>query len=417
MVNSSGNAQQRYTPEQEHEFRQRAFNRPAANDANYSRSQIPQKPASAANDDAFMSPKWADVDKNLNAESARNSTSNLAEKSGASAVPQKRSFGSPDINKLTNEAAARKLPVDASYNGGASRSQTPSTSYNKAFEAGNRIGTSIRNTKNAIASAPENARAAIENKKREFQQTIGNAKNALSNSPAAARAAVQQRMKETSNKIAQTGTAIRQGAENARKEVGAGSARQESRAIKGVYSRRLQTTGTQSNPKGWKEFEAAGKNMAVKGGPVLFWLVAGCAVVKDIIDVFAVLLDLLGIGLAATAVGAPIGIPLTIFSELLNKISGIFIDFTVVAYFGYIGGGFALRIVIMSIGALIDAIPFLDILPLTTVSFFAAYLFGRSVQAVARSGVVGGAVKAIQVSQNIAGGAAKIAGRVSRLVR
>lgn len=173
----------------------------------------------------------------------------------------------------------------------------------------------------------------------------------------------------------------------------------------------MRTSSTYKEEK--ENFQENAKNMAVRGGMLLFWLVAGIAVAKDLIDVFSALLDLAGFGLAATAIGAPIGIPIMAFSELIDKISGILIDFTLVAYFGYIGGGFALRLVIIGIGAIIDMIPFVDLLPLTTVSFFAAYLLGRA------------AKKAIEVANSspvraVAGGAkfAKNTGaRVGRILK
>lgn len=167
-------------------------------------------------------------------------------------------------------------------------------------------------------------------------------------------------------------------------------------AVADVRSKRnrLQTSTTYEEET--TNLRENAKNMVVRGGMILFWLVAGMAVAKDIIDVFSALLDLVGLGLSATAVGAPIGIPIMAFSELIDKISGILIDFTLLAYFGYIGGGFALRLVVMSIGSIIDMIPGIDVLPLTTVSFFAAYLLGRGVK------------KAIQIAEsktvkNIAG--------------
>lgn len=122
------------------------------------------------------------------------------------------------------------------------------------------------------------------------------------------------------------------------------------------------------------------KNTAVKGGALLFWLVAGIAIAKDIIDIGVMVLDMLGAGLTATVLGAPVGMGILVFSEILSKVVGMFIDFTLVAYFGYIGSGFALRLVIMSVGALIDMVPIMNVLPLTTLSFFAAYLFGKTVK-------------------------------------
>lgn len=166
-----------------------------------------------------------------------------------------------------------------------------------------------------------------------------------------------------------------------RAKVGNVSSRQDARTANKPQQyrpNRLRTTATFEEESA--NLKENAKNMAVRGGMILFWLVAGIAVAKDLIDVFSALLDLVGTGLAATAVGAPVGIPILFISEIIDKIAGILIDFTLVAYFGYIGGGFALRLVVMSIGGIIDMIPGVDVLPLTTVSFFAAYLLGRGVK-------------------------------------
>ena len=190
-----------------------------------------------------------------------------------------------------------------------------------------------------------------------------------------------------------------------RAKVGNVSSRQDARTAnkpEQYRPNRLRTTATFEEEKA--NFKEKAKNMAVRGGMVLFWLVAGIAFAKDLIDIFSALLDLVGTGLAATAVGAPVGIPILVFSELVDKVSGILIDFALVSYFGYIGGGFALRLVIMSIGAIIDLIPGVDLLPLTTVSFFAAYLIGR------------GAKKAIQVAEGRVGKTASTAARTGKRV-
>ncbi len=198
-------------------------------------------------------------------------------------------------------------------------------------------------------------------------------------------------------RLSQTGAMLKERQSEVQQSTGA-------RTIRGGF----RTTGSQSTPQSAGEIADAAKNMAVKGGPVLFWLVAGCAVVKDVIDVASALVDAIGLALSATVAGAVVGIPLGVLSEIIDKASGLFIDFTVVAYFGYIGGGFALRLVTISIGALIDAVPGINILPLTTASFFIAYLLGRTVQKATQSGLVSNTVK-------LANGAGSVAGRVGRM--
>lgn len=193
------------------------------------------------------------------------------------------------------------------------------------------------------------------------------------------------------------------GAATARRglEANTASAGQQTRtqAVRG----RLTTSSPTQNEFSRENIKASATEMAVKGGPVIFWLVAGIAIVKDIIDIFVTLIDALGIALTATAVGAVVGIPLAFFAEIIDKVAGLFIDFTLVAYFGYIGGGFALRLVIISIGAILDAVPFMAVLPLTTLSFFAAYLMGR------------GAKAAVKVS-GIAQKTGQIAGKVAKYI-
>lgn len=205
-------------------------------------------------------------------------------------------------------------------------------------------------------------------------------------------------------RLSQTGAMLKERQSEAQQNVGA-------RSVRG----RFAGTGSQSTPKNGRELADAAQKMVVKGGPVLFWLVAGCAVVKDIIDIVSALLDAIGLGLTATVVGGVVGVPLAVFSEILDKASGLFIDFTVVAYFGYIGGGFALRLVTLSIGAVIDAIPGLNVLPLTTVSFFAAYLLGRTVQKATQSSLIANTAKVARVGMAVANTAGSTAMRVGRI--
>lgn len=191
------------------------------------------------------------------------------------------------------------------------------------------------------------------------------------------RGLVQTTGERVGQRLSQTGAMIKERGQESQKNVGAGARR-------GGFS----VTGSQPAPQNWKEVGEGVKNTAVKGGPIIFWLVAGIAVIKDLIDVGVMLFDLLGAGLTATAIGAPLGVLLVACVEIFDKFAGMIIDFTIVAYFAYIGGGLALRLTIMSVGALIDMIPIIDVLPLTTISFFAAYLFGKAVKSkIASTGI------------------------------
>lgn len=111
---------------------------------------------------------------------------------------------------------------------------------------------------------------------------------------------------------------------------------------------------------------------------VLFWLVAGLAVGKDIVDIFTSLLDVVGLALQVIPViGTAAGIAISFLSGGIDIITSMVINFTMFAYFAYIGGGLGRRLAVMSIGAIIDVIPGLNLLPLTTVMFFLAFFLGK----------------------------------------
>lgn len=139
---------------------------------------------------------------------------------------------------------------------------------------------------------------------------------------------------------------------------------------------------TQKIEKANAEKQQSQTSTALKGGYILFFLVLGLAVGKDLFDIVVTLLDAIGAGLSATFFGSVVGVPLIVFIEAFSKYLTIFIDGTIMFYFWIIGGRFGQRLVVMSIGAIIDAIPFLAILPLTTLTFVFAFLAGRVVKKV-----------------------------------
>jgi hypothetical protein len=132
----------------------------------------------------------------------------------------------------------------------------------------------------------------------------------------------------------------------------------------------------------------------LKGGNLLFFLVFGLAIAKDLLDLLALLLDAIGVGLSATVIGAVVGIPLAIFSEVLSKFAALAIGGTILFYFWFTGGKFALRLVVMSIGAIIDAVPVLNALPITSITFVFAFIIGRAISKV-ESSVLGGAATSV----------------------
>lgn len=142
-------------------------------------------------------------------------------------------------------------------------------------------------------------------------------------------------------------------------------------------------TGTQHSEAAVREVrqvlveETEPQKKGVKGGTVLFWLVAGLAVAKDIIDIFTGLLQLIGLGLTATVIGAPVGVAIAFIASIINFLTGLTIALTMGAYFSYIGGNFGRRLVVMSIGAIIEFIPAVNLLPLATAMFFLSYFIGK----------------------------------------
>lgn len=115
----------------------------------------------------------------------------------------------------------------------------------------------------------------------------------------------------------------------------------------------------------------------LKGGYLLFFLVLGLVIAKDFLDLLVVVFNALGAGLTATAIGSVIGIPLMLISEVISKIASLFLSMIIMTYFWFIGGKFAVRLVVISIGAIMDAIPIVNILPMATISFVIAFVLGR----------------------------------------
>jgi hypothetical protein len=140
--------------------------------------------------------------------------------------------------------------------------------------------------------------------------------------------------------------------------------------------------------------ESSAAKQTLKGGAILFGLVLGLVILKDLFDLVSLALDAIGAGLTATVVGSVIGVPLAILSEVLNKFGTLVVDVTVLFYFWFTGGKFALRLVVMSIGAIIDAVPVLNTLPITTITFVIAFVVGRAISKV-ESNLLGGAATSV----------------------
>lgn len=187
---------------------------------------------------------------------------------------------------------------------------------------------------------------------------------------------------------------VRETAENARSEMRMGTSRGS--RPRGDFAPGDNRIRSEEGVPTGEEISSAEGNV-LKGGLILFWTVAGIAIGKDLLDILCALFDLIGVGLAGTVLAAPIGIPLAVLSEIINKLSGLIIDATMLVYFWYIGGKMGVRLAAISIGAILDAVPLLNVLPMTTITFFLAYLIGKVLQ----HGVVGKVNKVMSAGKRV----------------
>jgi hypothetical protein len=111
---------------------------------------------------------------------------------------------------------------------------------------------------------------------------------------------------------------------------------------------------------------------------LFFFLVLGLAIVKDLVDLMSHALSALGVGLTATVVGSVVGIPLLAISWVVSFIVGLFVNFTIAAYFFSTGQGVSRRLAIQSIGFIIELVPFVSLLPITTLTFVMAHMIGKA---------------------------------------
>lgn len=140
--------------------------------------------------------------------------------------------------------------------------------------------------------------------------------------------------------------------------------------------------------------QTKGSGAALKGGFLLFFLVLGFAIAKDLLDLAVLLMDAIGAALTGTVVGSVVGIPLAFVSEVVDKIAALMVNMTFLFYFWYIGGRMSLRLVVMSIGAIIDAVPVMNALPITSITFVLAFVVGRAISKI-ESNVLGSAATSI----------------------
>jgi uncharacterized membrane protein len=82
-------------------------------------------------------------------------------------------------------------------------------------------------------------------------------------------------------------------------------------------------------------------------------------------------------GLTATGLGAVIGVPILAISWIVSFLFGLVINFAIAAYFFSTGQGISRRLAIQSIGFIIELVPFVSLLPLTTATFVLAHFIGK----------------------------------------
>lgn len=111
---------------------------------------------------------------------------------------------------------------------------------------------------------------------------------------------------------------------------------------------------------------------------LVFFLVLGLAITKDIVDIVLAILEAAAAGLAGTVVGAPIGIPLDFLLGFIGVVLTMFVNFIIATYFFFNKGAqLGSKLAVQSIGAIIDAVPFLSIIPTTTIVFLIAFFIGK----------------------------------------
>lgn len=133
---------------------------------------------------------------------------------------------------------------------------------------------------------------------------------------------------------------------------------------------------------------------------VLFWLVAGIEIAKDVLDILWAALEGLGVGLTATILGSVVGIPLIVLAVGAGWMVSLLVFIITMTYFFYTKQSVLLRLVIISISTIIGMIPALDIIPEATVGFFIA-TFASQIVKVAKVVVGGVAGKVLSVGSRV----------------
>ena len=108
-----------------------------------------------------------------------------------------------------------------------------------------------------------------------------------------------------------------------------------------------------------------------------FWLILCVCILKDAVDVLCALLEAAGVGLSATVVGSVAGIPIAGVAFILDLINSLITNMILFAYFYLRGDRSASKLITRGLSMLVDMIPGLDILPMTTAMFVIVHLAER----------------------------------------
>lgn len=131
------------------------------------------------------------------------------------------------------------------------------------------------------------------------------------------------------------------------------------------------------NAQDYQQNTAKEAGQRSKTNLLFFFLVLGLAIIEDLVDLASHGLSAVGMGLTATGLGAIIGIPVLAISWIVSFLFGLFINFIIAAYFFSTGQGVSRRLAVQSIGFIIELVPFISMLPLTTATFVIAHFIGK----------------------------------------
>ena len=131
-----------------------------------------------------------------------------------------------------------------------------------------------------------------------------------------------------------------------------------------------KNVGTQRGAGASPKQEGESEGLPKLGG-VAWWLLLGLMILSDIGSVISNLLVTAGIGLAGAVVTAPIGIPLVV----VGWIAGVLISFNAFMFsmgyylFNEVPLMGVRKLATMGVSAIIELIPWVNILPMLTISF------------------------------------------------